>query len=38
VHERQGQKERALDIYKRIFENDIGFKDVGQKIDSLKSG
>jgi tetratricopeptide (TPR) repeat protein len=38
VHERQGQKDRALDVYKRIFENDIGFRDVGRKIDALKAG
>lgn len=38
VHERQGQNDRALDVYKRIFENDIGFKDVGRKIEALKAG
>jgi tetratricopeptide (TPR) repeat protein len=38
VHERQGQKDRALDIYKRIFETDIGFRDVGRKIEALKAG
>jgi tetratricopeptide (TPR) repeat protein len=37
VNERQGRKEQALDVYKRIFENDIGFKDVGKKIDALKT-
>ena len=38
VHERQGQKDQALDVFKRIFENDIGFKDVGRKIDALQTG
>ncbi len=37
VYERQGEKEKALDTYKRIFENDISFKDVGKKIDALKA-
>src|SRR5262249_20709123 len=37
VHERQGHKDRALEVYKRIFENDIGFKDVGTKIEALKA-
>ncbi len=36
VFERQGTKEKALDTYKRIFETDIGFKDVGRKIEALK--
>lgn len=38
VHERQGQTDKALDVYKRIFENDIGFRDVGRKIDGLRAG
>jgi tetratricopeptide (TPR) repeat protein len=38
VNERQGKKEQALDVYKRIFEDDIGFKDVGKKIDALQQG
>jgi tetratricopeptide (TPR) repeat protein len=38
VHERQGQAEKAVEVFKRIFESDIGFKDVGKKIDALKAG
>jgi tetratricopeptide (TPR) repeat protein len=37
VHERQGRKDQALEVYKRIFENDIGFRDVGKKIDALQT-
>jgi tetratricopeptide (TPR) repeat protein len=38
AQERQGEKAKALETYKRIFETDIGFKDVGKKIESLKAG
>jgi len=37
AHENQGRLGRALDAYKRIFEIDINFKDVSQKIQKLYS-
>jgi len=35
AHERQGRLDQALETYKKIFEIDIGFKDVSQKIEQL---
>jgi len=37
AHEAQGRLEQALDAYKRIFEIDIDFKDISQKIQELYS-
>ena len=37
AHEAQGRLDQALDAYKRIFEIDINFKDVSQKIQELYS-
>ncbi|HYC77299.1 MAG TPA: tetratricopeptide repeat protein [Planctomycetota bacterium] len=38
TEERRGRKDQALDVYKRIFEADIGFRDVGRRIDALRNG
>lgn len=33
---RRGRKAEALEVFKRIFEADISFKDVGRRIEALK--
>ncbi len=33
--EKSGDEEEALRIYKKIYSNDIGFRDVAEKVDSL---
>jgi len=35
AHEKQARMSEALETYKKIFEIDIGFKDVSQKIEQL---
>jgi tetratricopeptide (TPR) repeat protein len=37
AEERRGRKEQALEVFKRIYEADIAFKDVGRRIDALKT-
>jgi len=37
AHEAQGDTERALQVYKRIYSADITFKDVAQKVESVGS-
>jgi tetratricopeptide (TPR) repeat protein len=34
VLEKMGKKEEAIEQYKQIYEVDIGFRDVGQKVDA----
>lgn len=36
VEERRGRKREASDVFKRIYEADIAFKDVGRRIEALK--
>jgi tetratricopeptide (TPR) repeat protein len=36
VEERRGRKREASDVFKRIYEADISFKDVGRRIEALK--
>lgn len=38
VLEKMGRKEEAIEQFKQIYEIDIGFKDVGQKVDAYYSG
>jgi tetratricopeptide (TPR) repeat protein len=38
AYEEQGQKDRALDIYRRIAQLDFGYKDVGARVDQLRAG
>jgi len=38
AYEEQGQKEKALDIYRRIAQLDFGYKDVGARVDQLRAG
>ena len=37
VHEKNGSADEALNIYKQIYEADISYRDVGQRIQSLKN-
>ena len=36
--EEQGRRETALQHYTRILEQDIGYRDVAQRVDRLKAG
>jgi tetratricopeptide (TPR) repeat protein len=38
VLEKMGKKEEAIEHYKTIYQNDMGFKDVSAKIDAYYSG
>ncbi len=38
AYEEQGQKEKALDIYRRIAQLDFGYKDVSARVDQLRAG
>jgi tetratricopeptide (TPR) repeat protein len=38
AYEEQGQKDKALDIYRRIAQLDFGYKDVGARVDQLRAG
>ncbi len=35
IYEEMGQKEKAIENYKRIYQADIGYKDIAQKIETL---
>jgi tetratricopeptide (TPR) repeat protein len=35
VLEKQGKQEEALSYYKKIYSNDISFKDVSEKVQKL---
>ncbi len=37
-YEEQGQKDKALDIYRRIAQLDFGYKDVSARVDQLRAG
>ncbi len=38
AYEEQGQKEKALDVYRRIAQLDFGYKDVSARVDRLRAG
>lgn len=38
AHEEQGERERALDIYRKIAQLDFCYKDVGARVDKLRAG
>jgi tetratricopeptide (TPR) repeat protein len=38
AYEEQGQKDKALDIYRRIAQLDFGYKDVSARVDQLRAG
>ncbi|MCL5281561.1 MAG: tetratricopeptide repeat protein [Planctomycetes bacterium] len=38
AYEEQGQKEKALEIYRRIAQLDFGYKDVSARVDQLRAG
>ena len=38
VLEKMGKKEEAIDQFKQIYENDMGYKDVAAKVDAYYSG
>jgi tetratricopeptide (TPR) repeat protein len=38
AYEEQGQKGKALDLYRRIAQLDFGYKDVGARVDQLRAG
>jgi predicted site-specific integrase-resolvase len=35
AYELMGKKEEALAVYKRIYSQDINFRDVARKVDAL---
>jgi tetratricopeptide (TPR) repeat protein len=37
AHEEQGEKEQALELYRRIAQMDFGFKDVSERVDRLRA-
>ena len=36
AYEEQGDKEKALEIYRKIAQFDFGYKDVSQRVDKLR--
>jgi tetratricopeptide (TPR) repeat protein len=38
AHEEQGEKDKALDIYRRIAQLDFCYRDVGARVDKLRAG
>ena len=38
AYEEQGEKERALEIYRKIAQLDFCYKDVGERVDKLRAG
>jgi tetratricopeptide (TPR) repeat protein len=38
AYEEQGEKDRALDIYRKIAQLDFCYRDVGARVDKLRSG
>ncbi len=38
VHEKLGQKEKAIECFKQIYEVDYGYKDVAHRVESSYSG
>jgi len=37
AYEKEGQKDKALEIYRKIAQLDFGYKDVRQRVDKLRS-
>jgi tetratricopeptide (TPR) repeat protein len=37
AYEEQGDKEKALEIYRKIAQFDFAYKDVSQRVDKLRS-
>jgi len=37
AYEKQGDKDKALDIYRKIAQSDFAYKDVSQRVDKLRS-
>jgi tetratricopeptide (TPR) repeat protein len=37
AYEEQGQKEKALDLYRRLAQLDFGYKDVSARVDQLRA-
>lgn len=37
AHEEQGEREQALELYRRIAQMDFGFKDVSERVDRLRA-
>jgi tetratricopeptide (TPR) repeat protein len=37
AYEQQGQKQEALDVYRKIAQADFGYRDVSQRVDKLRS-
>ena len=38
ILEKMGKKEEAIEHYKRIYEVDVGYKDVAKKVDDYYAG
>jgi tetratricopeptide (TPR) repeat protein len=38
VLEKMGKKEEAIEQFKKIYEVDVGFKDVAKRVDDYYSG
>ena len=36
AYEKAGDKEKALDLFRKIAQLDFGYKDVGQRVDNLR--
>ena len=37
AHEQQGDKDKALEIYRKIAQSDFSYKDVSQRVDKLRN-
>ncbi len=38
AYEEQGDREKALDVYRKIAQLDFGYKDVSERVDRLRAG
>jgi len=38
AYEKQGDADKALDIYRKIAQSDFSYKDVSQRVDKLRAG
>lgn len=38
AYEEQGEREKALDVYRKIAQLDFGYKDVSERVDRLRAG
>jgi len=38
AYEEHGQKEKALELYRKIAQVDFAYRDVSQRVDRLRTG